>query len=144
MAEEEGKPFKFIPLGGKEGNSSRDYTGRGTSLYPNDDIYEGDYKNGIRTGKGVYTYIKQDQPSDKFDGDFVNNKKHGIGQMNYVAKGETYYGQWENGKKHGEGIYTYKNKDVYSGWWAFGKKHGNGTYVYANTGARIEGVWNEN
>lgn len=40
----------------------------------------------------MYTYIKQDQPSDKFDGDFVNNKKHGIGQMNYVAKGETYYG----------------------------------------------------
>jgi hypothetical protein len=32
MAEEEGKPFRFLPLDGKEGKSSRDYTGRGTSL----------------------------------------------------------------------------------------------------------------
>ena len=49
--------------------------------------------------------------------------------MTYTSRGETYYGilkiliyigQWENGKKPGEGVYTYKSKDVYSGWWAFG------------------------
>jgi hypothetical protein len=34
MAEEEGKPFKFIPagLGAKPGKSSRDHNGRGSSL----------------------------------------------------------------------------------------------------------------
>jgi hypothetical protein len=31
QAEDE-KAFKFIPLGGKEGKSSRDYYGRGTAL----------------------------------------------------------------------------------------------------------------
>jgi len=144
MAEDEGKPFRFIPLGGKEGKSSRDHTGRGTSFYPNDEVYEGDYRRGIRNGKGIYTYIIPEQPPNKYEGDFKENKKHGIGQLTYTSRGETYYGQWENGKKHGEGIYTYKNKDTFSGWWAFGKKQGFGTYVFSSTGQKLEGIWEGN
>ena len=43
--------------------------------------------------------------------------KSGIGQQSYPGVG-TYYGYWEEGKIHGEGVFTYKNKDVYSGNWA--------------------------
>ena len=44
-------------------------------------------------GKGVYYYNKPEPPSvDKYDGDFKDNKKHGIGTMTYTAKNETYYG----------------------------------------------------
>ncbi|KAL4505962.1 hypothetical protein ABPG72_013723 [Tetrahymena utriculariae] len=145
MADEEAQ-YKFIPEGETAVRiSSRNYYGRGTAFYPNEDQYEGEYEDGYRIGKGTYTYKRpEEKPSDKYEGDFYLNKKHGIGLMTYVEKNETYYGQWENGKKHGEGIYTYNNKDTYSGWWAFGKKHGKGTYVYAATNQRIEGTWEEN
>lgn len=52
--------------------------------------------DGIRNGKGKYQYAN----GDKYDGDFKNNKKHGIGRLIYKEKGE-YYGLWENGLKHG-------------------------------------------
>lgn len=140
MAEEEGgQPFQFTPEGGKPGNSSRDYTGRGLAQYPNNDQYDGYYADGVRNGKGKYAYANE----DKYDGEFRNNRKHGIGRLTYKDKGE-YYGQWENGLKHGEGTYTYANKDTYSGWWQFGKKHGKGNYTYSDTGMRLIGEWKEN
>mmetsp|Transcript_5155 Transcript_5155/g.462 ORF Transcript_5155/g.462 Transcript_5155/m.462 type:complete len:101 (-) Transcript_5155:402-704(-) len=100
MADEEENPFKFVTFGTNiEGKSSRDYTGRGTAYYGTGDKYEGDYRKGIRTGKGVYTYKKPEEipetgpPAvpDVYEGDFLNNKKHGIGKMTYL-NGETYYG----------------------------------------------------
>ncbi|KRX10702.1 hypothetical protein PPERSA_08697 [Pseudocohnilembus persalinus] len=153
MADDEENLFRFIKHGVEgETKSSRDYTGRGTAYYPNEEIYEGDYKKGLRTGKGVYQYkkledIDPDQPipavPKTYEGDFYKNKKHGIGKMTYFND-ETYYGQWENGKKHGEGIYTYLNGDTYSGWFAFGKKHGFGTYTFKQTQQRLVGEFEEN
>jgi radial spoke head protein 1 len=40
-----------------------------------------------RNGKGRYTYAN----GDKYEGDFRENKKHGIGKLTYKDKGE-YYG----------------------------------------------------
>ena len=40
-----------------------------------------------RNGKGRYTYVN----GDKYEGDFKDNKKHGIGKLIYKDKGE-YYG----------------------------------------------------
>jgi radial spoke head protein 1 len=50
MAEEEKKeevPYQFTPEGGAAGNSSKDYTGKGLANYPNGEIYEGEYANGV-------------------------------------------------------------------------------------------------
>ena len=47
------------------------------------------YKNiQRRNGKGKYIYTN----GDKYEGDFKDNKKHGIGKLIYKEKGE-YYGQ---------------------------------------------------
>lgn len=90
MAEEEGgAPYQFTPAGGKQGNSSRDYTGEGYAVYPNGDQYNGDYVNGERTGKGKYIYAN----GDRYDGFFKSNKKHGIGRLTSKEKGE-YYGKY--------------------------------------------------
>lgn len=139
MAEDQEEvPFKFVTNEGVEGKSSRDYTGKGMSYYlAKNETYEGDFRKGLRHGKGIYKYNRLEEPPEEgqpmpaipsvYEGDFVKTKeggaKQGIGKMTYL-NGETYYGQWENGKKHGEGIYTYANKDVYTGWWAFGNKTG--------------------
>lgn len=50
MAEEEKKeeiPFEFVPQGGEPTNTTKDYTGKGTAKYPNGEVYEGDYSEGV-------------------------------------------------------------------------------------------------
>lgn len=70
------------------GNSSRDYTGQGHAVYPNNDQYSGAYVNGQRQGDGKYLYAN----GDRYEGAFVANKKHGIGRFASKEKGE-YYGK---------------------------------------------------
>jgi len=103
-------------------------------------------EEGKRTGKGNYSYLN----GDRYEGDWKENKKHGIGKLVYTRLvGEDkkyfgeYYGFWENGRRHGEGMFTYPNKDIYSGWWKYGKKHGKGTYVFFDTKMRLIGEWSE-
>ena len=130
---------------------SRDYKGNGVATYPNGDIYDGDFLDGIREGRGTYRYGKS---GDIYDGEWIKNLKHGIGKMIYIMKGPEpkegekpekrvgeYQGYWENGRRHGEGVFTYPNGDVYSGWWRFGEKEGTGTYTSKATGMKMFGEW---
>jgi hypothetical protein len=50
--------------------------------------------------------------------------------MIYSDFGE-YFGRWE-------GVFTYKNKDIYSGSWMYGKKHGMGTFIFAATKMKVK------
>mmetsp|Transcript_21327 Transcript_21327/g.24786 ORF Transcript_21327/g.24786 Transcript_21327/m.24786 type:complete len:238 (+) Transcript_21327:40-753(+) len=141
MGDEE-KPYTLIKESGETTNNSREFTGRGTAIYPpeeeKNEIYEGDFFDGRRKGKGKYFY----KNGDVYDGDWVDNMKHGFGKLTYKDKGE-YYGFFENGRRHGEGQMNYPNGDTYSGWWKYGKKEGKGAYVYAATGMKLEGNWKD-
>ena len=117
--------------------SSVDYTGKATVQYPNGDVYDGMFKNGVREGNGTYTYAD----GNKYEGSWKNNMKHGIGTMKYGASAE-YTGHFENGKRDGEGLYRFlKTNDLYSGSWKNGLKHGNGTLRFGDTGVSIKGKW---
>jgi hypothetical protein len=139
MAEEEegGNKYHFVTENGESKTMSRGYTGKASASYPNGDVYEGDFLDGIREGRGVYRYGSN---GDKYDGEWRQNRKHGIGKMTYNGKGE-YQGYWENGRRHGEGVFTYPNGDVYSGWWRFGEKEGTGTYSSKSTKMKMYGDW---
>lgn len=63
--------------------------------------------DGIREGRGVYSYAAK---GEKYDGEWKKNMKHGIGKMTYEKAGE-YNGFWENGRRHGEGVFNYANGD---------------------------------
>jgi len=69
MAEEgdAAKVYKFLTETGEEKKQSRDYTGKATAYYPNGDIYEGDFAQGIREGRGKYFYAVN---GDKYEGEF--------------------------------------------------------------------------
>ena len=46
----------------------------------------------MRNGNGVYTWAaKGENAPDKYEGQFKNNKKNGIGKLTY-SNGESYYG----------------------------------------------------
>ncbi len=88
---------------------------------------------GVRQGQGTYTYVEK---NEKYEGEWHQNKKHGIGKFTYVD-GE-YFGRFENGQRHGEGVFTYKTtKDIYSGSWKHGKKHGRGTFIFTDKKTKV-------
>ena len=103
MADDDGPKYVFITENGEKKTTSRGYTSKACANYPNGDIYEGYYIDGIREGRGIYRYAAS---GEKYDGEWIQNYKHGIGRMNYQDGGE-YNGFWENGRRHGEGVFTY-------------------------------------
>jgi hypothetical protein len=140
--EGEQREYKITKVG-EDGNpvedkSSKDYTGKAQVQYTNGDTYDGDFKDGVREGYGVYTY---GETGNKYEGEWRQNKKNGIGKMTFGTEGE-YYGHFEDGKRNGEGVYKYlKTKDLYSGSWKNGLKHGKGTFIFFNTKMKIVGDW---
>ena len=56
MAEEDqgATPYRLITENGEEKKMSREYAGKGTAYYPNGDIYEGDFLDGISRDAAQY------------------------------------------------------------------------------------------
>jgi hypothetical protein len=76
---------------------------------------------------------------DIYNGQTLNDKKHGQGIMNY-KNGDIYDGNWNNNKRHDQGIMNYVNNDTYSGNWVDDLKSGQGIMQYAN-GSEFNGTW---
>ena len=60
MAEEEKLvAYTLVTDKGENMASSKDFTGKGTATYPNGDVYQGDFVEGLREGQGgTYTYAQ--------------------------------------------------------------------------------------
>lgn len=56
--ENEEKPFVFTPANGGEA-SIRNYTGKARAEFSNGDIYDGEYLNGQKHGRGIYDYASK-------------------------------------------------------------------------------------
>ena len=48
---------------------------------------------------------------DKYEGEFLNGKKHGDGVITY-ADGNVYIGHWREGRRHGHGQYLYQAREA--------------------------------
>ena len=59
--------------------------------YPNGDVFDGNYSNGVKSGKGTYSY----KNGDKYIGNFVKDKKEGMGEF-FFADGRYYHGEFKN------------------------------------------------
>mmetsp|Transcript_5436 Transcript_5436/g.10368 ORF Transcript_5436/g.10368 Transcript_5436/m.10368 type:complete len:723 (+) Transcript_5436:47-2215(+) len=110
--------------------------GKAKAKFANGDTYHGEYKDGKRHGKGLYTLAS----GATYDGEYVENKKEGWGVFT-APDGGKYTGEWMADKRHGKGTYAYINQDSYTGDWANGTKHGWGTYVYAHISSSLSGTW---
>ena len=107
--------------------------------------YEGQFKDGMMHGHGVYLFYPDleewaDHLLYRYEGEFKENKKCGIGKTQR-ANGDCYIGEFRNDVMHGIGRETYGAvEDYYKGEWKHGQKEGIGLYVYAN-GAHYRGEW---
>ena len=71
-------------------------------------LYDGEYKNGVKEGIGVFYY----QSGEKYEGKFMNGVKEGKGTF-YWKNGNKWEGYFKNDKMNGEGIF-YDGEDSFS------------------------------
>ena len=93
----------------KSGNCKN---GIGVMQYESNDVYSGNFLNGMRNGKGVYTSVS----GSVFDCEWVNDLQQGNG-IYTNANNDKYIGQFFQGNKEGKGIYTFGNGNIYDGNW---------------------------
>ena len=97
--------------------------GRGKIIFYNNisDTYEGQFKNGEITGKGLYIWKNE----HTYFGDFLAGKMHGKGIYKW-PDGNQYEGQYINGIKEGYGEFRWADGRIYRGPFEKGKQHGFG------------------
>jgi hypothetical protein len=97
--------------------------------------YEGEFKDGSITGRGIYNWVN----GDAYVGDLVNGHRHGFGSY-YYESGNSYEGDWCNNLRHGFGVFFYTNGGIYNGEWENNKRCGNGIYRI-NDKIHYDGEW---
>ena len=110
---------------------AKEYNGKDNSL-----IFEGEYLNGKRHGKGKeYMYTGKIE----FEGEYLNGQRNGKGKE-YNGFGQLIYeGEYLNGKKNGKGKEYYKTMLIFEGeyfnnkeWIGNGYAHGELIYKLNN------------
>merc|ERR1712098_257436 len=102
-----------------ETESGLRFHGNGTFMYPGGEVYEGEWKDGKRNGKGKMTYGQSSRRiiHEVYEGDWEDGKRNGKGKMTYskwpYSSGEVYEGDWEDDKRNGKGKMTYSSGAVY-------------------------------
>lgn len=109
-------------------------TGKGKLIFKDGTIYEGNFKNGKFDGNGKINYID----GRVYEGEFKNNMMNGKGVFKW-KDGEKYIGNYLNNLKHGFGKYEYNSNQYYEGFWVNNKQHGKGLY-YLN-GKKLNGLF---
>ena len=84
--------------------------GKGSATLATGSTYEGDWNNGLISGKGIYTWAPgTGGPWKKYDGSFVNHKKHGVGILTYID-GRTFNVVFNNDNLEKEKLIIVKEK----------------------------------
>ena len=94
--------------------------GRGKYTYPHGDKYEGEWKNGLPNGKGVFTFGKGKWEGDKYIREHKEGEKHGQWTLT-SPDGDMYEGEFKDGKYDGQGTYTWSDGREYVGEWLDGE-----------------------
>ncbi|MDR2590467.1 MAG: hypothetical protein LBC71_05735 [Oscillospiraceae bacterium] len=110
-------------------------SGRGVMTHPSGDIYEGEWRNDQYNGWGVYTFAD----GRIFEGNWVNDVFSGSGVMTW-PNGDRYEGEVHNSYAHGHGTFTWSDGEKYTGEFFNGLFHGWGTYTFAS-GTVKQGRW---
>ena len=128
-------------------------SGKGKLYDKNGDlVYEGEFLNDKRWGKGISYATKANDDSYYYEGDFENDKKHGVG-VDLYGNGEVHYeGEFKNNKYNGQGI-LFRNRDIkglnydrplYSGHFKKGMRDGYGVEYDESNQAVYKGNWVRN
>jgi hypothetical protein len=127
-----------------EGEFSEDKkNGYGVEKYEDGSTYKGEFKDGVREGKGnLIIRSKKNKGNDLvYNGEFKNNQICGIGEMK-ISNKKDYYGEWVNNEMNGYGMAHDGNLRHY-GYFSNGIKEGFGASFYEDQGYVFVGKWEE-
>ena len=94
--------------------------GFGKAIYAFGAIYEGNWVDGVKSGRGTYIFTQGQWSGDRYYGDFQNELFHGEG-IYFFKNGAKYVGGFQNDKFHGLGVtYRSDNSVEYEGLWQYG------------------------
>ena len=65
--------------------------------WPTGDVYDGEWKDDERYGRGVMTFANGPLSGCKYDGEWKDDERHGRGVMTWV-NGDIYKGVWKCGE----------------------------------------------
>jgi hypothetical protein len=131
--EGEGKVFfgEELDYAGQFRNGLRH--GRG-KVQANGHVYEGEWVDGRPEGEFTIAFAN----GNRYQGQFSKGKPNGYGVMTY-PNGQRYEGQWRDGART-EGKYFWSDTEYYEGPFDASGRTGFGKYYYPN-GIRYEGMW---
>ncbi|TNV80029.1 hypothetical protein FGO68_gene3718 [Halteria grandinella] len=145
--------------------SQKQYEGYGV-LYEKakNKVYEGEFRNGVKEGKGRTYTIGEDNmghcyqgrfkdgkyqdeegvyrwpEGERYIGAFNENSQEGIGLYRYSTPGDIYLGTYHDGLKHGLGLHS-KQGDTYLGDFQGDTSQGWGLYRLSLLGETYMGQW---
>ena len=127
----------LIALPNCEGRNTKKWSGCiGTEKYE-EDVYEGEYYDGLKNGNGKYTW----SDGTVYEGNWVNDVLNGNGKYTW-SDGVVYEGNWVNGDMNGYGTWTEPGEYVYVGEFKDGEFTGQGIRTYKD-GTVEEGIFFE-
>lgn len=112
--------------------------GFGKKVYNNGNIYEGDFVNGSREGKGTLT----SKYGTVYTGQFAEDVPNGKGKAKY-ENGDAYDGDWVDGNMEGQGTLTFKDGNYYIGAFKNDKQNGYGKEFNKAGDIVKEGTWKD-
>ena len=102
-------------------------------------VYMGFFENDKRQGWGMEEFVGDSEwAGDRFEGDFVNDVRHGVGQYTY-ENGDLFVGRYENGLREGIGKREVIDSYEYKGMFNDGRMEGWGIMKIAESGDVYEG-----
>ncbi|MDP7195337.1 MAG: hypothetical protein QF864_03990, partial [SAR202 cluster bacterium] len=107
------------------------FHGKGSYVWESGETYKGEYKEGLRHGKGTTTYMEKGKLVAEFIGEYKNDIRHGKGIMKDSSSAEELCsGYWKDDKLDGKGRSMDFNKDgkkiIYKGEFKANEYHGEG------------------
>ena len=109
---------------------------QGRYVWPNGDVYVGEWRDDKRHGKGSDTFSS----GHRYSGDFVDGKRHGQGAFTF-PDGEMYVGEWRDDARHGVGTNIFPDGQRFVGEWRRGERHGLGIAYRADRSISQSGLW---
>jgi serine/threonine protein kinase len=95
--------------------NGRPTDGRVIMVFPAGNRYDGEFKEGRRTGCGIYTFAN----GKRYIGQFQNDRFEGQG-MWILQNGDRYIGGFQNNRCQGQGIFIFANGSPKRGMWQDG------------------------
>lgn len=90
--------------------------GKGKLIYPNGDYFIGHFDHNKRVGKGKEVFLNPDDGTieESYEGDFVNDVRHGKG-VYHSLNGKVYKGEFKDGLPNGKGSFTWSDGRSFKG-----------------------------